>query len=366
MLTIKKDKKFSNLISGIVISLISLLFFLSLGELICRLKYKPQKIESNDIFEYDKDKIYKLKKNTNGYFAGKPFSTNSLGMRDYEILIEKPVDTIRILALGDSVTFGHGVTLNETFAKQLEKQLSKKIKTPSFNVINAGTPGNSTFQEYYDLKKLLKLKPDIIILQFTLNDIGEKYQFTRYGGENVLDYHKVEDMFFLHRFLIQRSAFYLFYKDIVNNIRFGFSCKEDKKKKEIKDEIYKAKNLVYKFDDPKIEKAWRENSKWMQKIVDLCKKEQIDLVLLVSPFKFQLYLSESLDYPQKKLESFSRENDVSYLDLLPLIRKEIKEGDDKGWYNYFLDDDHYNPNGHSYVSDLLYNKVVEILNDDGM
>ena len=44
---------------------------------------------------------------------------NSLGWRDREISLEKQEDTFRIVALGDSITFGWGVELNETYIKQL-------------------------------------------------------------------------------------------------------------------------------------------------------------------------------------------------------------------------------------------------------
>src|SRR5262245_29159034 len=50
--------------------------------------------------------------------------TNALGLRDYEFAEEKPPGTYRIVVVGDSVTFGPGVGLDETFAKRLERKLA--------------------------------------------------------------------------------------------------------------------------------------------------------------------------------------------------------------------------------------------------
>jgi hypothetical protein len=46
---------------------------------------------------------------------------NSYGLRDYEYLLNKPPGATRILALGDSVTFGFGVNLEDTYTKILEQ-----------------------------------------------------------------------------------------------------------------------------------------------------------------------------------------------------------------------------------------------------
>ena len=61
---------------------------------------------------------------------------NSLGWRDREISLEKKEDTFRIVALGDSITFGWGVELHETYVKQLETILKKQNSYKNYEVIN--------------------------------------------------------------------------------------------------------------------------------------------------------------------------------------------------------------------------------------
>ena len=55
-------------------------------------------------------------------FAGKPIITNSLGLRGSEPVSE---DHSRVLAVGDSTVFGHGVAGKHAFPSIIESQLSQ-------------------------------------------------------------------------------------------------------------------------------------------------------------------------------------------------------------------------------------------------
>ena len=50
------------------------------------------------------------------------YRTNSRGLRDREYPLEKPAGKTRILALGDSFTFGHGIAYGERFTDILESE----------------------------------------------------------------------------------------------------------------------------------------------------------------------------------------------------------------------------------------------------
>src|SRR5204863_839527 len=51
---------------------------------------------------------------------GVQVSINSYGLREDEINVPKPPHTFRLLAVGDSITFGYGVTVEESYVKVLE------------------------------------------------------------------------------------------------------------------------------------------------------------------------------------------------------------------------------------------------------
>ncbi len=66
-----------------------------------------------------------------------PYSTNSHGLRDKEYDYDKPAGVYRILAFGDSFTFGEGVAYGERFT-DIAESLSSDVE-----IINFGIPGNS-------------------------------------------------------------------------------------------------------------------------------------------------------------------------------------------------------------------------------
>jgi hypothetical protein len=97
-------------------------------------------------------------------------STNALGLRGAEILPTH--DHVRILALGDSCTFGFGVEDDETYPAQLERMLNRSdLSDRRFEVINAGVPGyRSTQGARYLAARGLELAPDVVIACFGNNE----------------------------------------------------------------------------------------------------------------------------------------------------------------------------------------------------
>ena len=98
---------------------------------------------------------------------------NTRGLRDREFPLLKPANTFRILALGDSYTYGAGVSIEETYVKQLEATLNETLNDRGFRyeVLNAGVPGYNTYQELIHLREVgLQYNPDMILLGFTLSD----------------------------------------------------------------------------------------------------------------------------------------------------------------------------------------------------
>jgi GDSL-like Lipase/Acylhydrolase family len=98
---------------------------------------------------------------------------NSEGFRDHEYQLTKPEHTFRIVAVGDSFTFGAGVKPEETYSKRLEAMLNEQFggKSMRFEVLNTGVPGYNTHQELIHLQELgLRFEPDLIVVGFTMSD----------------------------------------------------------------------------------------------------------------------------------------------------------------------------------------------------
>lgn len=116
--------------------------------------------------------------------------TNSSGFRnDQEFHREKPTGTFRILALGDSFTFGWGVEESQAYpnvlARKLERQSGEKVE-----VFNLGVWNYGTLQELRVFHQLENYQPDLITLEFYArnafvheygNDLVDNYYFEQWS-----------------------------------------------------------------------------------------------------------------------------------------------------------------------------------------
>lgn len=120
----------------------------------------PNPHELREIFEPDPVLLWKLRP---GVVMGAGIEPiNSKGFRGKEFSDEKRKGIKRVIAVGDSVTFGGEVS----YPALLEKCLG-----PSYEVINAGVPGYSSFQGLRLVEtRLLGYKPDVLLVMYGWND----------------------------------------------------------------------------------------------------------------------------------------------------------------------------------------------------
>lgn len=106
------------------------------------------------------------------------YSINSLGFRDDEMQKEKNENQFRILAVGDSVTFGFGIEAEDRYTDKLEEMLNNQLRgTTQYQVINTGVGGWSLYNEAAFLKSRgMELEPDLVIVGFCYNDVNEPGQ----------------------------------------------------------------------------------------------------------------------------------------------------------------------------------------------
>ncbi len=81
---------------------------------------------------------------------------------------EQPPYEGTIVAMGNSLTAGHGVAETQAYPAQLEKKLHQHGYL--FKVVNAGISGETSSGALARLTWMLKLKPDIVILETGAND----------------------------------------------------------------------------------------------------------------------------------------------------------------------------------------------------
>lgn len=149
---------------------VSVIAFAILVEAWVRLSWDERK-GTPGFFVSDPVRGLRLGENYDGWFAGVPVRTNSLGFRaTREYDLRKSPNTFRILVLGDSVTFGHGAV--HDYPSLLETLLKQWRPDTDWQVWNLGVPGYNTSQELAQLRELgPTYQPDLVIVGFYLNDI---------------------------------------------------------------------------------------------------------------------------------------------------------------------------------------------------
>ncbi len=103
----------------------------------------------------------------NGHALAFHVSTNELGLRGGPV--PPKGDALRILAIGDSCTFGVGVGDEATWPARLQALMRRG--GARVEVINAGVPGYTAYQGLQYLRtRGLALKPDLVAATFGFND----------------------------------------------------------------------------------------------------------------------------------------------------------------------------------------------------
>ena len=125
----------------------------------------------------------RLAANYTGWFAGVPVHINSLELRDpREYPLPKRSNTVRILVLGDSVTFGHGSVYETTYPYLLEQRLKRWRPDVDWQVWNAAVPGYNTSQEFAHLLEVGdRFHPDLVVVGFFENDLIDNHPVRRPG-----------------------------------------------------------------------------------------------------------------------------------------------------------------------------------------
>ncbi len=97
------------------------------------------------------------------------YRTNAMGFRNDEVPADKKT-SFRIVCIGDSVTWGDGVPLAQTYSKMLERRL-KDSHGDRYQVINAGSQGMTSLVSFFAIKeKIVPLEPDILVFCICVND----------------------------------------------------------------------------------------------------------------------------------------------------------------------------------------------------
>jgi len=117
------------------------------------------------------------------YTGSNKIQLNESGYRGVEVPVVKKPGEFRILALGDSVTWGTGVATDQTWAAQLQKMIAPLHDGP-VSVMNVAVPGTSVDELRESYTQLWQFyHPDMVIFVATANMVSQQLFYE--NGRNV-------------------------------------------------------------------------------------------------------------------------------------------------------------------------------------
>lgn len=245
-----------------------------------------------------------------GLHTGVPVAFNAFGLRDAERSPQPAPGTVRVLALGDSVTFGLGVPQDLTYPRQTETLLSKARGAP-VEVLNMGMPGYNTIHQLAQLRELgLGLQPKIVVVGFLYNDIelssGQKGSGSVETAETSLP-RKIKSGFNAAALWLKKnSLFVAWVSPRVGNALRPFGVKGLGQVGEIKDQ--------YVDTNPQ----WRRMQEALLEMKRITAERGIELVVMVIPAMTRF---TDAAYPIKEyhqaVAAFCQDQGIKVLDLLP-------------------------------------------------
>jgi lysophospholipase L1-like esterase len=159
---------------NLLLILLSLLFTVTLSEAFLRWHVPP--IAGVSFSEYDPTYGKVVKKNARGYRIRPEYTTiittNSLGLRGPDLFREWPNDAV--LFLGDSFTFGVGVSDGEEYPQLIAQRMKEDPKFQHVPVLNLGIGDNGNGRWLKFLReKGDSLSPKLIVLQLHFTDFTD-------------------------------------------------------------------------------------------------------------------------------------------------------------------------------------------------
>jgi lysophospholipase L1-like esterase len=286
---------------------------------------------------------------------------------------KKPV---RILAVGDSFTFGWGVEADEAYPQRLERLLAAPLGA-DVEVINAGfAAGYSPDTYYLFLKKRgMLLNPDLIVIGFFVgNDIDHvrafENEWTEVDGEGlplrILNVDsKVDEGWLVSRRrplryevpVLRDLHLFQLAAGTMQQIAGGPTSAAERSAGEIPFVF----RVAYEERTRRLVEQVQRLFRAMKRVAD---ERRVPLCVLLIPDRDQLVAEGSVrtaaadwDKPQRLFRAFFDEEKIPYLDLLAEMRAANAAED-----LYIPNDFHWNRNGHA----LAARRLAEYLFQEGL
>lgn len=293
----------------------------------------------------------------NTAFRAKPFSQdydfriNSRGFKDVEFSTEKPAGTIRVVALGDSFTYG-AVPYAANYITLLEDRLRERFRT--VEILNMGIPGTGP-RDYLQLfrAEAAALHPDIVLVSLFLgNDLVDE---RRRSGSYLYDLGR-----YIFR-LTTKITGQLYHSGTYNDDAPVFT-------EDFYVEMERARSQVFKRDPGAAEQGIRSALEQVREMKQDADRLGIKLYLVIIPDEVQVNRdlqhkvirsgrSETSDYDfmalNRRIGQFLDALGVDHVDLLPAFLKRSE-----ATRLYRVNDSHWNIAGNNAAAEVIFQDML--------
>jgi hypothetical protein len=328
----------------------------------------------------DKQTIWRYRPNFDSYYvvdgATVQTKTNSLGIHDGEWTEERLNAKNRLLAVGDSFTFGWGIPIEATFWKQLQQMLNSRGLDGTWEVFGLGHWMATFSQHVLHLKRHFDLvKPHVVVWAIypghLITIISHRLILDREGRlESVEDpIVTVKDNLLLYEYDGRRFSsplhfpyIWTFPRRILNqNLFMGdyFRLIHARKNINWMDELLPEKRTLMEQAHQKLRFCIREMN-------DFVKSKGSRLVVVLIPEVFQVLEGRipndmpselrsqliTANFPQDEIQAFCLANGIECVNPLNTFRKCPRKQE-----LYLPKDSHFAPLGHKEFAGTLFNAM---------
>lgn len=340
-------------VKRLVITAAIIPFVLAWGEVFTR-QLIPQNVDDKmNIFVSNPVIGFNFKPNANAFEKGKeynaPYHINSLGLRDREYG-EKKDGILRILLLGDSFSVSHGLPIENSLSRQMEKALQEvadsEKKSIKFQVINAAAGGYSPYNYLKAYQYWAPvLNPDAVVVGLSPDDYDSGNANMHYFVENgeIMGLYSdgqtpekdgTSSFKKLRKWLSWNSEFYVLMRNFFYYNDFVAWMTLRQNPGGIEDDSQLQSYMVNQ--QRKMKNLWSKSFKYLQQLRDATVSDGVALVLIriplkmeIDPEQYRMVLDKKglkkeqidLNQPLKVISAFCSKENIPVLNPGPALRK---------------------------------------------
>jgi hypothetical protein len=272
--------------------------------------------------------------------------TNGRGFRDRERSQEKPAGTFRVVALGDSYTWGYGAPLEMTWPSLLQQHLDGiGGKQPAFEVVNMGIGRFWSEPERVLLESEAVLyAPDVAVVLMVDNDVFDTYLGVR--GVSVS-----------HGYLVSKRA-----SALLGNTGIWLAAHSDLARLLLarlptKDTSPFDWREIF-VDGGACERAWQEIEREFERMQSIATSHGFRILFAHVPqggeFLDQMHPLPDFAYPGRRLARWAELHAAHFVDTWPAIER----GGGRAAL-FWPRDGHPKPEGYRVIADCIFQAFVD-------